>query len=123
MTARFCVRPVAKAFGTSESAMPTRGFSMSAIAQIRSTIACSCGACSGVTTTARMADMASESENHHCPPSRAALMTSTNTALTPMANSTAARMTYRSPMPTRVPPIRAESPRSDPYRVRAMQSA
>ena len=43
-------RPVANALGTSVSAMATFGLGMSASAQRRSTIACSCGASSGVTS-------------------------------------------------------------------------
>ena len=60
-TERLGERPVAKALGTSLFAMATRGFSMSAMAHTRSMTACSWGACSGVTTTARMADIAIES--------------------------------------------------------------
>ena len=93
MTARFCDRPVAKAFGTSLSAMPTRGFGMSASAQMRSTTAWSCGACSGVTTTARIADIAIESENHHWPKTSAALIPMTKNAFIPKEIRTLARMT------------------------------
>ncbi len=48
-TAELGLRPVAKALGTSVSAMATRGFFMSARAQSRSMTPCSWGACSGVT--------------------------------------------------------------------------
>ncbi len=87
---------------------------MSAMAQIRSTTACSWGACSGVTTTAFIAAIAIESENHHWPKSMAALIPMTNTALTPTAMRTAAMMTYRSPIPNSVPTMRVDSPRSVP---------
>ena len=42
----FGLRPVAKAFGTSESMIATRGFGRSAIAHSRSTMSCSSGASS-----------------------------------------------------------------------------
>ena len=55
-------RPVAKAFGTGVSMIATRGFGRSAIAQRRSTMSCSAGASSRVTTFAPAADKASLSE-------------------------------------------------------------
>ena len=58
-------RPVAKALGTEVSAMPTRGLGMSASAQSRSIIPCSSGACSGVTSRARIARIATLSELYH----------------------------------------------------------
>ena len=58
-------RPVAKALGTDVSAIPTRGLGMSAIVQSRSIIACSSGACCGVTSRARMAFIATVSEEYH----------------------------------------------------------
>ena len=58
----FGLRPVANAFGMSESMTATRGFGRSAIAQSRSTMSCSSGACSGVTTLAPDASSASLSE-------------------------------------------------------------
>ena len=48
-TARFWLRPVANAFGTSLSAIATFGFGVFDIAQSRSMMACSSGASSGVT--------------------------------------------------------------------------
>ena len=48
-------RPVAKALGSGVSAIATRGFGMSAIAQSRSIMPCSSGASSGVTSRAPMA--------------------------------------------------------------------
>jgi hypothetical protein len=48
----FGLRPVANALGTSVGINATRGFGRSDIAQSRSTIAWSSGACSGVTTFA-----------------------------------------------------------------------
>jgi hypothetical protein len=54
-TARCGVRPVANALGTSVSAIATVGFGMSDSAHSRSTMPCSCGACSGVTTRPCMA--------------------------------------------------------------------
>ncbi len=64
-TARFGERPVAKALGMSTSEMPTRGLGMSASAQSRSIMPCSSGASSGVTSRARMARIATLSEDHH----------------------------------------------------------
>ena len=64
-TARSGERPVAKALGMSRSATPTRGLGMSAIAQSRSIMPCSSGASSGVTSRARIARMATLSEDHH----------------------------------------------------------
>ncbi len=92
-TARSGVRPVAKAFGTSVSAMATRGLGMSAIAQSRSTSACSWGACSGVTTRARMADSAIVSLNHHWAKSMPPAMASTNQAEKPSQMKTTAATT------------------------------
>ena len=57
-TAALGLRPVAKALGTSVSAMATRGLGMSASAHRRSITPCSSGACSGVTSLACMANMA-----------------------------------------------------------------
>ena len=65
-TERSGERPVAKALGRSMSAMPTRGLGMSARAHSRSIMPCSSGASSGVTSRARIAFMASLSEDHHC---------------------------------------------------------
>ena len=58
----FGFRPVANAFGTSLSTTAMRGFGRFAIAQSRSTIACSSGASSAVTTFAPDAASASLSE-------------------------------------------------------------
>ena len=58
-------RPVAKALGMWLSAIATRGLGMSAIAQSRSIMPCSSGACSGVTTRAPIARSATVSERHH----------------------------------------------------------
>ena len=58
----FGLRPVANALGTSVGMMATLGFGRSAIAQRRSTIAWSSGACSGVTTFAPEAARAILSE-------------------------------------------------------------
>ena len=44
---------------------PTRGFGMSASAQSRSIMPCSSGASSGVTSRARIARIATLSEEHH----------------------------------------------------------
>ncbi len=49
----------------SMSAMPTRGFGMSASAQSRSTMPCSSGASSGLTSRARIARIAALSLFHH----------------------------------------------------------
>ena len=56
-TERSGERPVAKALGSAVSAIATRGLGMSARAQSRSIMPCSSGACSGVTSRARMARM------------------------------------------------------------------
>ena len=58
----FGLRPVANAFGTSESTTAIRGFGRSAMAQSRSTIACSSGASSAETIFAPDAASASLSE-------------------------------------------------------------
>ena len=58
----FWLRPVAKAFGTSESAIATRGFGMSAMAHSRSTMPCSSGASCGETTRPRIANSAMRSD-------------------------------------------------------------
>ncbi len=64
-TARSGERPVAKAFGMSIWAIPTRGLGMSARAHSRSIMPCSSGACSGLTSWARIAFMATLSLFHH----------------------------------------------------------
>ena len=64
-TARSGDRPVANALGMSISAMPTRGFGISASAHSRSIMPCSSGSSSGVTSQARIARMATLSEFHH----------------------------------------------------------
>ncbi len=64
-TARSGERPVANALGTGVSATPTRGLGMSASAQSRSIMPCSSGACSGVTSRARIARIATLSELAH----------------------------------------------------------
>ncbi len=61
------VRPVAKAFGMSVTATATRGLGMSASTQSRSIMACSSGACSGVTSLPPMDLSASRSEKYHWP--------------------------------------------------------
>ena len=58
-TDRLGERPVAKALGSAVSAIATRGLGMSAMAQSRSIIPCSSGACSAVTSRAPIARMAS----------------------------------------------------------------
>ncbi len=88
-TARFVVRPVANAFGMSVSAMATMGLGMSAIAQSRSTMACSWGACSGATTRACIENSASRSENHHCPTADTPAISRTKVADNPTQISTA----------------------------------
>jgi hypothetical protein len=57
---------VAKAFGTSVSAIATCGLGMLASTQSRSTTACRRGACSGVTILARMEYMAILAEPKYC---------------------------------------------------------
>ena len=79
-TARSWLRPVAKAFGMSVSAIATRGLGMSARAHSRSTIACSSGASCGETTRPPMALSATVSEKNHCAQSMPALMTRATTA-------------------------------------------
>ncbi len=65
-TARCGLRPVAKAFGTSESAMATLGFGMSASAHSRSIMACSSGASCGDTSLPPMENSATRSLKNHC---------------------------------------------------------
>ena len=65
-TARCGLRPVANALGTSVSAIATLGFGMSASAHSRSTMPCSCGASSGVTSRPPIAYSAIRSEKNHC---------------------------------------------------------
>ena len=60
--ADFGERPSANAFGIAVCATATFGLGRSAWTHRRSIIACSCGACSGVTTRAPMAASASLSE-------------------------------------------------------------
>ena len=59
------LRPVANALGMSVSAIATAGLGMSAMAHSRSTMACSWGACSGVTTRADIENRATRSEKYH----------------------------------------------------------
>lgn len=109
----FSLRPVAKAFGTSLSAMATFGFSMSARAQIRSTAPCSSGACSRVTCRAPIPYAAMESLNQNwatkSPPTSSTISGQEPRAT---ASSTPTRTTYSSPMKNIVMTMRAVSPRS-----------
>ena len=92
-TARFVLRPVANALGMSVSAMATAGLGMSAIAHSRSTMACSCGACSGVTTRADIENRATRSEKYHWAHAEPPARISTKYHLTPAKISTAIRAT------------------------------
>ncbi len=65
-TAWLGLRPVAKAFGISVCAMATLGFGRSICWASRSTIACSSGAWSGVTSFAPIDMSASLSEKKYC---------------------------------------------------------
>ena len=65
-TERWGDRPVAKALGMARSATPTRGLGMSASAHSRSIMPCSSGASCGLTSRARIARIASLSEEYHC---------------------------------------------------------
>ena len=76
-TARSGERPVAKAFATAMSEMPTRGLGMSASTQSRSIMPCSSGASSGETSRARIARIATLSEDHHCQKATPIAMTAT----------------------------------------------
>ncbi len=76
-TALLGLRPVAKALGTSVSAMATRGFFMSARAHSRSMTPWSWGACSGVTTWPPMPNRAILSENQYWTKRMMAAKTST----------------------------------------------
>src|SRR6478735_8627730 len=114
-------RPVANAFGNSVSAIPTRGLGMSASTHSRSIIACSSGASSGVTSRARIAFIATESELYHW-------NHTTPRPMSAMKNAYCGRIAMSTAMtPTKIAPsrkitvvIRAVSPASPTNRVRAM---
>lgn len=107
------LRPVAKAFGTSLRATATRGFGMSARAQIRSIAPCSSGASCGVTSRAPMPYAAMRSLNQNwatnIPPVRIRM---TGQAPRRTASSTPTRTTYSSPMKNIVLTMRVVRPRS-----------
>src|SRR3954447_6857513 len=117
-TTAFCgLRPVAKAFGRSTSAIATRGFGMSASAQSRSIVPCSSGASSGVTIRPCIAYNAIRSENQYCTNSAPPAMTTASTALFVSAISSATKPTYSRPSRKLVISIRLDSPRSGANRV------
>lgn len=109
----FSLRPVAKAFGTSLWAMATRGFGISARAQIRSTAPCSSGASSGVTSWAPMLKAAMRSLNQNCamnmPPTKIRMI---GQAPRSTASSTPTRTTYSRPIRNMVPTMRVVNPLS-----------
>ena len=84
--ADFGERPTAKAFGIEVWATAIFGFGRSACTHRRSIIACSCGACSGVTTRAPMAASASLSEAKMLTSARPPAMTATIAPLAPLAS-------------------------------------
>ncbi len=92
-TAELGLRPVAKALGTSVSAMATRGFFMSARAHSRSMTPCSWGACSGVTRWPPMPKRAILSENQYW----TKRMTAANTSTMPMDRPKAIRSPMTAP--------------------------
>ena len=79
------LRPVAKAFGTSDMATATLGLIMSARSTKRSIMAWSSGSSSGVTTLACIARSTSLSEAKYWMPSITAAMTTTKMIGTPRA--------------------------------------
>ena len=85
--ADFGERPSANAFGIAVCATATFGFGRSACTHRRSIIACSCGACSGVTTRAPIAASASLSEANRFSAARPPAMIATVTPLTPEPSS------------------------------------
>ena len=78
----FGLRPVANAFGTSLSTTAIRGFGRSAIAQSRSTIACSSGASSAETIFAPEAASAIRSDVQYWTAARPTTITSIGTSPT-----------------------------------------
>src|SRR5215208_67074 len=90
-------RPRAKAFGWRDSATATLGLGRSACTQRRSTIACSSGACSGVTSWAPMAASASLSEANTWTSSSTTAMTPTSAPLSPAASRAATSTAYTAP--------------------------
>ena len=114
-------RPVANAFGTGVSITAIFGFGRSAIAHRRSTMSCSSGASSRVTTFAPAAASASLSEvkywtNASTPMIRIIGASPTLKTL----KRTTAKMTYRSPSSAVVVNILSVSPASRPYERRFM---
>ena len=83
----FGERPSANAFGIRVSATATLGFGRSACTHRRSIIACSSGACWGVTSRAPIARSASLSEPKSWNSARPPAMKATVTPLTPLASS------------------------------------
>ena len=83
----FGERPSANAFGMRVSATATFGFGRSACTHSRSIIACSSGACCGVTSRAPMARRASLSEPKSWNSARPPAMKATVTPLAPLASS------------------------------------
>ena len=84
--ADFGERPSAKAFGIEVCATAIFGFGRSACTHSRSIIACSCGACCGVTTRAPMAASASLSDAKTFSSARPPAMIATVTPLAPEAS-------------------------------------
>ena len=95
-TAFLGFRPVAKALGTSVSATAILGLGISACATSRSTIACSLGSSSEVTTFAPMDRSTSLSEKKYCTPSRSAAMTPMKMRSTPRTNMAPMKKRYTS---------------------------
>ena len=109
------LRPVAKAFGTSVGMTATRGFGRSAVAQSRSTIACSSGACSGVTTLAPEAASASLSEVKYWKAASPTTISSIGTRPTfRKLKRTTAKTTYSRPSMKVVRTMRDDRPKSRP---------
>ena len=79
----FGERPVANAFGTGVSMIATRGFGRSASAHSRSTMSCSAGASSRLTTFAPAAARASLSEVKYWKTAIATMITSIGAIPTP----------------------------------------
>ncbi len=111
-TAFLGLRPVAKALGTSVSATPTFGLGMPANAHSRSTMACSCGSCSGVTSLACIENIAILPENQYWEKIAPNMMRTTNGMATPTRNKMKLTATHKVTSAAPVRNIREVRPRS-----------
>ena len=119
-TARFWLRPVAKALGTSVSAMATRGFGMSDIAHRRSTTPCSSGASAGLTSWACIANSVILSEKKYCASKNSPAMTTmASQYFGTTTKKTTMKTTYSRPSANIVLSMRVVRPLSGANLVRA----